>query len=1383
VSPLHDLTITLSPPPDDAPPEVLAAFTLHSDAFGPGAGGGLLTDPLTTPERADLRWYLEEYWQWPFAEFLTRGKQVEQLLPTVGKRFYATLTSTVETDRIVQAWCQKVDLPRQVSIVGDVPRALSLPWELLHDAQGFLALRTRNPVAIVRQLPQSESSTYLASFKPPLRILLVTARPDDAGFVDPRTIARELVGALASQVQAGAVVLEHLRPPTFRALQERLSQDPPVHVLHFDGHGAFDQASGKGILAFEHDDGRLHPVSAEDLRQVLQDSGVQLAVLTACQSALGAADDAFSSVATQLIAGGVHAVIAMSASVLVVTAAVYAEAFYRELAGGATVPVAQERARQALHAKPERHVLRRGPADEGQPVQLRDWWLPHFYQQRPLHLQPEGKPPARPKKQRAAPPALLNADMPAPPRYRFSGRALELQRLERWLLQGRLAVIHGFGGMGKTALAREAAAWWTQTGLFAGACFVPFEQGGSTVTLLSALGHYLGLAEAGYDPHDRLGALAQLEPVLRQRRTLLIADNLETIMPKGEAVLAEDKRRQLWDTLLALSAAGTGVILTTRDVAFGDGRLAPGDRVAFLELDGLHPDDAYELAGRLLRALDIDRARAPYAALREFLALLDHQPLAIQLVLPLLRNLSLHRLRAEFADLLPQFTDDTETGRNRSLLASLEYSLRRLTGEQRALLPRLAPFEGGASQDDLLAIAEIPAEAWASLRQALEQAALVSVERVHEDVTVPFLHFHPVLAPFLRRLPGADDPVLQDRFARRYYAAANYYYREDNRRPHCVRAVVQRELPNLRRALSLLLAADGRDAAADMAKSMAMFLQYFGLGQETDAMQRRVEAMIRAPGVPAASALTEAERLHESAQAERELDQGRTDAARARLERLLGRVEAGPKGAGYGRGSFAHCMVLTRLGCTNQLSGRPRLAERQLREALAIIDALLAQTPDDVDRQRHRAVVLTDLGDAYRDQGKYAEARHAYEEDLQLSHRLGDKRGAGVTSGQLGMLALAEGDFPAARTLYRQALMLFQGLQEPAMEAVAWHQLGMVAQEEKKWPEAERCYRQSVAIKERVGDRHGAATTYHQLGTVAQLADEPERADRWYNRALDLFRQVQPNSADVAGALNNLAGLLADEVHAGRAGRGRLSEARRHAEQALAIWTSLDSSDIWKTWNILAQIAGMEGRQELVRKYRARERETFAAFAGNSHEFDRRFGDLILPLAAAAASNEKARTMIQRDLPHMEAAGWHIQSAAERIFAGERDWEALVEDLDRTSALLVRRVLDVLARPEEAQAIKAAGKPEGDEPAEAPTLEAFDPLLQAIAAIAHGDTTYLTEIEATLAHGETKGWHLQDPARRIWAGERDPHALTERLDEQDAALIQRLLGMIAAKGT
>src|SRR5262249_1620497 len=147
--------------------------------------------------------------------------------------------SSIPADRILQAWrLLKPQTPHQISVVSHVPAALTLPWELLHDTQGFLALCS---VSIVRRLPQDEQPPEAAAFTPPLRVLLVTARPDDAGFIDQRAIAKELLDEVQPQAAEGRIMIELLRPPTLAALQQRLrDKQRPVHILHFDGHGTFD---------------------------------------------------------------------------------------------------------------------------------------------------------------------------------------------------------------------------------------------------------------------------------------------------------------------------------------------------------------------------------------------------------------------------------------------------------------------------------------------------------------------------------------------------------------------------------------------------------------------------------------------------------------------------------------------------------------------------------------------------------------------------------------------------------------------------------------------------------------------------------------------------------------------------------------------------------------------------------------------------------------------------------------------------------------------------------------------------------------------------------------------------------------------------------------
>ncbi len=217
--------------------------------------------------------------------------------------------------------------------------------------------------------------------------------------------------------------------------------------------------------------------------------------------------------------------------------------------------------------------------------------------------------------------------------------------------------------------------------------------------------------------------------------------------------------------------------------------------------------------------------------------------------------------------------------------------------------------------------------------------------------------------------------------------------------------------------------------------------------------------------------------------------------------------------------------------------------------------------------------------------------------------------------------------------------------------------------------------------------------TCNQLAIVAKYSGRPDEAEGWYKRALELDERVQLGSPLHASHLSNLAGLLVNEVGAGCAAKTRLAEAKSYAERALAIRETLDASaEIWMTLNILAKIADLEGRAEEARDYRRREREAFAAFEGNRYHIDRQHGQLIAAIAAAAKGDAEAREAVEAVFPELEEAGWKIAAATRRIWAGERDWHALVEDLGGEEALLVLRVLETIGEANDIQATEVEEK-------------------------------------------------------------------------------------------
>src|SRR5436853_5545467 len=100
---LLDLSIDLTASSEDLLSDAIATITLHCDGLGLVHAGKLLGDLLTQQEQDDLRWYLEEYWKWPYLEFATRGRQVEVLLHEVGKRIYHAVFGSIEAATILES--------------------------------------------------------------------------------------------------------------------------------------------------------------------------------------------------------------------------------------------------------------------------------------------------------------------------------------------------------------------------------------------------------------------------------------------------------------------------------------------------------------------------------------------------------------------------------------------------------------------------------------------------------------------------------------------------------------------------------------------------------------------------------------------------------------------------------------------------------------------------------------------------------------------------------------------------------------------------------------------------------------------------------------------------------------------------------------------------------------------------------------------------------------------------------------------------------------------------------------------------------------------------------------------------------------------------------
>src|SRR5215470_13665628 len=675
-----------------------------------------LSWPLDADALEDLRWYLEDYLEVPFGVWEEHGPAVQDKLPGGGDQVFG---SGFGDGPARFAYERARDKGLEVVFRSADPGLLALPWELMRDGTGPVALRAGG---ISRSLPVAEGAGTLEVPGGRLRVLMVISRPEGTRDVGYQMVARPLLERL--DAVRGEVLLTVLRPPTFEALRQAITQAAdagnPFHVVHFDGHGVMPGGAGggaasarrpvmmgslgEGVLAFEQPGGGSDLVRASKVAAVVAGGKVPVVALNACQSgAVG--KDLEASVATALLRAGCAAVVAMAYSVYAVAAAEFMAAFYESLFDGSTVGEAVTSGRRRLFDHDGR------PSRKGE-MPLADWLVPVHYLRRDVSF-----PQARTARPAAAPSldaaldqiraAASEPEQKADPLAAvdgvFVGRDDLFYQLETAARMQHVVVLSGPGGTGKTELAKGFARWWRDTGGVDDArlvCWHSFEPGIATFGLdgmITALGvALLGADFARLDPGQRLDAVKRL---LAQYRALLVWDNFETVRempdPTGTTPPLDDAGcTALKDFLDWVRDHSRSVVLITSRAS--EDWLG---QVRRLGVGGLNRAEAAEYAGFLLAPFPAAQRRRERKSFGELLEWLEGHPLAMRLTLPRLDTAYPGDLLAALQGTTPlPVADDPGAGRMTSLPASITYSYAHLGGQARRLLPAVSLFHGVADE-------------------------------------------------------------------------------------------------------------------------------------------------------------------------------------------------------------------------------------------------------------------------------------------------------------------------------------------------------------------------------------------------------------------------------------------------------------------------------------------------------------------------------------------------------------------------------------------------------------------------------------------------------------------------------------------------------------
>jgi tetratricopeptide (TPR) repeat protein len=725
---------------------------------------------LSRRAHEQIRWYIEEYAKDSFNPDTRLAREVERQLGVIGTVFFRTVfEANRDTQRL---WDRILDRLQDVrlEIETTVQDATALPWELLRDpttdvplalrAEAFV--RVQQQTALKPNLPRPSESADA-----PIRVLLVICRPDQGDDVPFRSVASRLVKLTADRSE---FALSVLRPPTWaelgRVVRAAKQRGEPFHVVHFDGHGIYqerdqirtafgthqysDQRPGKhGYLAFEHPGkpGNLEPVSGTMIGSLLREADVPVLLLNACRSAhaeSAAADEtsppepavappaatphehvrAFGSLAQEVMDAGVAGVLAMRYNVYVVTAVQYVAELYRELVQGCTLGAAATRARKYLADQPQREI-------NGRSLELQDWLVPVIYEAAPIQL--FARKAAGPlltlsgqNIDAAATPAaggLLPATLPAAPDVGFIGRDETLLALDRACDEHAIVLLHALAGNGKTTAAAEFARWYALTGGTDVVLWTSFE--GSPKTLDSVLGAVESAFAATFQHSGiewlSLSAAARRQltlDIFRQVRVLWIWDNVEPIagFPDGAiSAWSAAEQRELADFLRAARETKARFVLTSRR-----------DERAWL---GELPRRIIMPRMRLADRVAMLRAMANNHGVRVFdpapwRPLLDYSlgnPLTLTVLIGQALRQGLHegalaeKKLKKFVEQLrqgeAQLDDDESQGRAKSLSASLNYGFSESFSEdERRQLALLHLFQGFVDVKALLLMGNANAE-------------------------------------------------------------------------------------------------------------------------------------------------------------------------------------------------------------------------------------------------------------------------------------------------------------------------------------------------------------------------------------------------------------------------------------------------------------------------------------------------------------------------------------------------------------------------------------------------------------------------------------------------------------------------------------------------
>ncbi|HEY0003856.1 MAG TPA: tetratricopeptide repeat protein [Pyrinomonadaceae bacterium] len=1068
-----------------------------------------------------------------------------------GRRLYQKIF-TPEIERIWKEQKQRNEFfVLCIRIAVEANELEAIAWETLFDGEEFIAAGKRTTLSRLPLDVQPQGA--LPAVPLPLKMLALVSSPLDLPDHSRLQMEREqeiLLEAINDPAGQGRLRADFEDEAKLEILEGSL--ETPYQIFHFTGHGIAPE-NGGGLL-LEDAQGKSRPTSVAEVLQSLErgENSLRLVVLSGCQTSRTINVAGFRDMARGLVRGRIPAVIAMQFSISDTGGLKFAESFYTRIAAGRTLELAVHAARRALLLSDDYYLQ----ADALAPVLLTS--NGDCLQT----TQAEAAPAVE------APKIDFSFYLPLPQlSYGFYGRRREYRQVRDGIRQRnqRAVIVHGIGGIGKTALVSHVATRLKKN--FQGVYAFDCSSGTLTPeTVMIKLSQYFSsqglkaLEQLLYQnlPPDFLASY--LAQVLSQWSLLLIFDNFESQLERTDTgfQIADENLRTFITTLVKTTATGSHFLFTSRYLfELDDRRLG---NIQSLPLEDLSRPEALSLMQKLQHL-----SAASYEEKLEALKTFGGHPYAIVTLDRYCNHQPLSRALEEAKNIHADL---------REFLA-IELNYTQLHECSRELLNRLAafrqsvPYEAAewvmgekvsyaaefleANRDDLTEQARALDEA--ALLQMLE--GILPERRQAEDLTRPIkelvewglltpiqedgqpkeLSVHALVRDF------CSDKQQGETWRARLRDAAAFYtnFTKGIQREDKTQDAVWIEME----AFELLVEADDFNDAANLLADDAELLNRWGFGQYLEGQHRRLFDKLDPPQTAIV--------LHNFGNIV--LARGEYDKALEYYNRSLNITEELGD-----RSSVANS--LHQIGSIHYLQSEYEIALDYYERSLNI--------KEEIGDRSGRSYSLGQIGTIHQIRGEYDKALENYKQVLVISEELGDRSSVAISLHQIGMVYQHQGEYDKALEYYNRSLKIEEELGNRLGIATSLHQIGIVYQHQGEYDKALEYYDRSLKIKEELGNRLGIATSLHQIGIVYQHQGEYDKALEYYNRSLNITEELGDRSG-VAISLHQIGRLFVDV--------GRYDEALERFLSALNIFIELQSPNAGIVVNYLKILRAKWGEE------------------------------------------------------------------------------------------------------------------------------------------------------------------------------------------------------------